>query len=149
MKVTDPGGSYEPTEYTLIGAVPTFRVNQNNTTTAIVELTAYSPLYGVQYTWDVLKTTFDVDGAKNLAEQKTKEVNAVAAADHVQALRSEKEQDKSGLLYNYLVITVGTDDQAITLDVTRRMDQLDNPATFAAIDSAWKLLVNSGAPENG
>lgn len=149
MLQAEDSGSVEPTEYRLVGAVPTFRVNQNNTTTAIVELTAYSPLYGVQYTWDVLKTTFDRDGGKALAEQKTEQVNAVAAHPHVQALRSEKEQDRSGLLYNYLVITVGTPDLAITTDVTRRMDQLADTATAAAIDKAWKTLVAAGAPETG
>lgn len=146
MEVADGGGGVTPSHFTLVGVVPTFRVNQNNTTTAIVEITAYSVLYGVQFTWDVLQTTFTATGAKNLAAQKTSEVNAVAEIPHVQALRSEKEQDRSGLLYNYLVITVGTPDLAITQDVTSRMDQIDSEATAAKIDTAWKQLVALGAP---
>lgn len=146
MLQAENSGGAEPTEYQLIGAVATFRVNQNNTTTPIVEITARSVLYDVQFTWDVLKTTFDASGAKNLAELKTSQVNEVAAHANVQALRSEKDQDRSGLLYNYLVITVGTPDLTITNDVTVRMDHVGDSSTFTLIDNTWKQLVDSGAP---
>lgn len=146
MLESENSGGAAPTAYQLVGAVATFRVNQNNTTTPIVEITARSVLYDVQFTWDVLKTTFDASGAKNLAELKTSQVNEVAAHDHVQALRSEKDQDRSGLLYNYLVITVGTPDLTITNDVTVRMDHIADTSTFDLIDKTWAQLVDSGAP---
>ena len=49
------------------------------------------------------------------------------------------------MLYNYGVITVGNDDGTITDTVRARMDQLNAPATFGAINAAVKRLNAAGA----
>lgn len=141
-----PEGAQGPDDaYVLNGVVSTFRVNQNNTTTDLIEITATSAKYGVQFTWDLLKSTFDGEGAANAAAAKTTEVNYIAGRDHTYAVRSVADQDKSGTLYNYLVVTVGTDDGSITADVQVRMDQLQLPSSFAALDAAWANLKALGA----
>lgn len=149
MLAADNSGAVATTNYQLIGVVATFRLNQNNTTTPLMELTVRSTLYDVQFTWDVTKATFDGSGGQVLASEKTAQVNEIAALPHVQALRSEKEQDRSDLLYNYLVVTVGTQDLAITDDVAIRMDAIGTPGAFTAINEAWARLVAAGAPAGG
>lgn len=145
MQPTAEGSTAQDDSYDLVSVVDTFRVNPNNTTTNLVEITARSHLYDVQYTWDILKSTFDGEGAPAAAALKTQQVNQIAGADHVYSVRSEPDQDKSGVLYNYLVVTVGTDDGAITTDVAIRMDAIGQPSAFAAIASAWKKLQALGA----
>lgn len=144
--VQGPGGTPDLAQYQLVGVLQTFRVNSDSTTTPIVQITAYSVAYGVTFTWFITEATFQADGAKNAAEQMTTDVNAVCGYRHVQEFRTEQDQDRSGLLVNNAVITVGTDDESITAVVTQRMDHLNTPATFGLIDNAWKLLVDAGAP---
>lgn len=129
----------------VIGAVDAFRVNNDSTITDLVLITAYSTTYGVTFSFYVLKTTFDADGAENLAGITGGDVDTVCAHANVQAFRTEQDQDRSGLLYNYGVITVGTADGLYATDVQQRMDLLNTPATFTLIDDAWKRLQALGA----
>lgn len=147
----NPGGDSvgAPGRYFLRGTVNTFRTNQNNTTTALVELSCYSTLYGVTYTWAVTRATFLADGGDVLASEKTAQVEQICANVHVQGFRTEKEEDRSSLLYNYAVITVGTDDGDIADTVTVRMDQIGLPAAFELIEACWQRLVKTGAPPTG
>lgn len=141
-----PGGS----AYVLIGQARTFRVNTSaNTFTPIVNVTAQSVAYGVQFTWTVPASTVDNDGLPSVATQKTGEVNQICATAHVQDLRTEQDQGPSQVLYNFAVITVGTDDQSITDEVRVRMDMINEPAAFQAIADSWARLVAAGAPASG
>jgi hypothetical protein len=141
----DPGGVEEPVEaYDVVGQVSTYRVNQNNTTTPIEQITARSRQYDVTYTFNVTQQTYLNAGAANLAAEKTRQVNAVAKADHVIGLRGEEDQGPDGNLYNYLVVTVGTPDGERSSDVRIRMDHLGDPSAFAQISRAWDLLVKLG-----
>ena len=149
LAAVDGGGSgtgVAPDDaYNLASSSRTFRVNADQTTTAVVIVTAQSQKYGVQFTWTMLATTWDVDGGPPAISLKTEEVNAICGHDHVQDFRTETDQGPSQVLYNYGVVTVGTDDQAITDEARIRMDQIGLPLAFAAIDTVWKRLVSVGA----
>jgi hypothetical protein len=131
--------------YIPVSAVRGFRVNNDGTFTQIVTVTAESSLYQVQFTFTILAATFDADGGPPLTAERTAWVDEICGHAHVQDFWSEVDQGPSQVLYNYGVITVGTDDGAITNQVRARMDQLNDPATFAAIDKAWKQLQALGA----
>jgi len=73
------------------------------------------------------------------------DVNEICAYRHVIGFRSEQDLDASQLLINNGVITVGTDDGSIQSEVRVRMDHLNQPATFGAIDAAWQVLAAAGA----
>lgn len=145
MRTPEGGDVYNADDYQLVGSQATFRVNNNNTTTAIVQITARSKKYDVVFTWNVLKDKFDKDLAAPLVALKTNEVNQIAGHDHVYTVRGEEDVAPDGGLYNYLVVTVGTDDGEITTDVRLRMDSIGTPGAFAAIDKAWDNLVKLGA----
>lgn len=139
------GTSEQGGDIQVIGAVDAFRVNNDSTITDLMLITAYSKTYGVTFSFYVLKTTFVADGAANLAGLTGGDVDTVCAHPNVQAFRTEQDQDPSGLLYNYGVITVGTPDGAYATDVQQRMDLLNTPATFTLIDNAWAALQKLGA----
>lgn len=143
----DVGGDGESIggAFVLIGSVRTFRVNSDQTTTPVVNVTAQSVTFGVVFTWTVLASTWDADGPAAFVPLKTAEVNTICAHPHVQDFRTEQDQGPSQVLYNYAVITVGTDDQAITDEVRQRMDQIGLPSVFAAIDHVWGQLAAAGA----
>lgn len=139
------GGGGPVAGATLVGAQRGSRPNPDNTLTQIVTITATSDTYGVWFSFAVLAVTFDADGAPALLGQKVTEVDAICAHPHVQGFRTEQDQGPSDVLYNYAVITVGTDDLAITDAVSVRMDQINTPAAFGAIDASWGRLAALGA----
>jgi hypothetical protein len=138
-------GIVSPHPYQLIGTVRTFRVNADGTFTPVVNITARSRTYGVQFTFTIRASTFEADGAPPLTALRTEWVDTVCAHDHVQGFHTEQDQGPDQVLYNYAVIEVGTDDGSITDEVRVRMDALNTPATFGAIDTAWRRLVALGA----
>lgn len=147
---TDTGGGAGSTDYNLIGVERTFRVNpSNNTSTAVVNVTAQSVVYGVQYTWTILASTWDAAGSDAVLSQKAAEVDAIMEEGHVIDFRTETQQGPSQVLYNYGVITVGTADGSISDEVTARMDQLTDPSVQTNILATWARLVAAGAPADG
>lgn len=139
------GGDAADHPFRLIGSNRTFRVNADGTFTPIVNLTLASVLYGVQFSFTILAATFDSDGGPPLEAERTAWVDEICAHPHVVGFRSEVDQGPDQVLYNYGVIEVGTDDGAITDETRVRMDHLNDPATFAAIDATWGRLVALGA----
>jgi hypothetical protein len=145
MLAQDGSGATGGGGYTLVGTSDGFRPNSDNTFTAVSNITAQSNTYGVVFTWTILKSVLVADGAPPLAAQKTAEVDQICGHPHVQDFRTEQDQGASQVLYNYAVITVGTDDGAITTEVRVRMDQINTPGAFGSIDAAWSQLVALGA----
>lgn len=130
--------------YYFRGSQRRFRVNPDNTTTEVVDVTAESQMFGVQYTWTVLATDWDASGPAGVIPLKTGEVNQICAKPHVQDFWTETDQGASQVLYHYAVITVGTDDGAITDVVRVRMDHIDPPPN-AKLDAVWQRLADAGA----
>lgn len=131
-------------EYRIVGTTPTFRVNPDNTTTAIVQITFRSVAYDVTATFNVTQATFEADGAPPLVQLRCAQVNQIAGHAHVVGVRGEEDQGRDGNLYNYLVVTVGDADGERTSDVRIRMDHIGEPAAFGAVDRAWQLLESLG-----
>lgn len=147
---TDTGGGAGSTDYVLVGVERTFRVTpSNNTLTPIVNVTAQSSVYGVQYTWTLLAKTWDAQGSTALLSEKAAEVDAIMEEGHVIDFRSETRQGPSQVLYNYGIITVGTADGSISDEVEIRMDMLTDPSVQTNILATWARLVAAGAPADG
>jgi hypothetical protein len=141
VRPVDPDfGSAAAADYDFIAAVSTFRVNANNTTTPIEQVTLRSQLYDVTFTFNVTQAAWQASGLPGVGPLKTSQVNEIAGHDHVIGVHGEEDIGTDGSLYNYLVVTVGTDDGERSQDVRIRMDHIGEPAAFAAIDRAWRLV---------
>jgi hypothetical protein len=127
-------------EYDFIAAVSTFRVNPNNTTTPIEQVTLRSRAYDVTFTFNVTAAAWQASGLPGVGPLKTSQVDQIAGHDHVIGVHGEEDIGTDGALYNYLVVTVGTDDGERSQDVRIRMDRIGEPAAFAAIENAWRLV---------
>lgn len=147
MLPANPDGGGDPTvdNYILIGVAKVPRVTSDTTTDTVAQITVKSKQYLVTFAWFMTLRTFTSDGYVAAAELKTAEVNTICGHPHITGFRSEQDQDASDLLINNAVITVGTDDGNIEETVRYRMDQIDQPGVFAAIDAAWSRLVKLGA----
>jgi hypothetical protein len=131
--------------FQIVSQLSTIQVNANNTTTPIEQITFYDVRYGVTATFNVLNSVYQADGARNLVAERVAQLEALCAEPHVVAARGAQDQDPaSGILYNYLVLTVGTPDFARTSEVWVRMDHLGTPAAFGAIAQAVKLQNDLG-----
>ena len=130
------GGSlYDP-----VASVRTFRVLPNNETQPIQAVTARSKLYGVVFSFFIDGTTWDSDGGPPFINDMTGYVDDVCGMDHVVGFRTEQDLGPDQLLYNYAVITVGTDDGLLTDEARVRMDLLRTGAEVPQIEAAWARL---------
>lgn len=143
------GGDAADHPYIFIGADRTNRVNADNTFTPVVNINLQSALYGVQFVFTILASTWDAGGAPPLEAERTNWVDAVCGYRHVVGFRSEQDQGADRVLYNYAKITVGPEGSTTGDEVTVRMDHLNDPSTFAAIDAAWNRLADAGATDQG
>jgi len=139
------GGEVGTSDYQLVGAISTYRNGPNQTLVPIEEITARSTLYDVEFSFNVTMQTFTSEPTNVLASEMTAYVNEVGAHAHVVGLRGEQDTANDGNVYNYLVITVGTDDGLITTDVRVRMDHLSSGSWAPLVDAAWQNLVTLGA----
>lgn len=140
-----PGGDGGGPLYDLISSFRTFRVRPDNTTQPIQAVTAESKQYGVSFSFFIDGKTWDTDSGPPFINDMTGYVNDVCGQAHVVGFRTEQDLDPSQMLVNYAVITVGTEDGAITDEARVRMDQLRTGAYVPAIDAAWKRLQDAGA----
>lgn len=131
--------------YTGLSTSETERTDDDGTVTPLVQVSVTSARFGVRFTWFMLKTTVVADGIAPAAHLKTGQVNVICAHPHVQGFRSEQDFGRDGTLYNYGVVTVGTDDGSAALETRVRMDAIGQPAVFAAIEHLWTQLVEAGA----
>lgn len=143
---SDNSGTIDTAAYTPVATVHTDRVNNDGTLTPIVNITAQSDAYGVQFTFTITEATWQADGGPPETALRTEWVNAICAHDHVIGFYTEQDQGPSQVIYNYAVITVGTADGALTGVVRVRMDQLNTPGAFAAIDAEWARITALGTP---
>lgn len=141
------GGGGQPSDgkYDLLSSFRTFRVLADNTTQPIQAVTAESVLFGVSFSFFVSGTTWDTDGGPPFITQMCAYVNDVCGMDHVVGFRSEQDLGPDQVLYNFAVITVGTEDGSITDEARVRMDQLAQGAEVPAITAVWNRLVAAGA----
>lgn len=137
------GGSGDDS-YTPVSQASSWRVNANGTVTPVEVITVTSDKYGVTFTFTITQHEFQMDGGAGVSGERTAQVNYIATVDHVQGIRWEEDTGTDGGLYNYLVITVGTNDGERTTEVRARMDQLGAQSTFSAISAAWKSILQLG-----
>lgn len=131
--------------YVFVGASQTQRVNNDGTFTPVVNITIQSAFYGVQFTYTILKSTWDSGGAPQTEGQHTEWVDAVCAYPHVIGFHTDPEQGQDQVIYNYAKILVGPEGATTGIEVQQRMDHLGDPNTFTMIDNAWKQLQAVGA----
>ena len=134
------GGAGSPTGYTPISSFKTFRVLADNTTEEIHSITAMSNTYGVTFTFFIKESTFETDGGGAFTSFMTGLVDDVCGLDHVVGFRTEQDLGPDQLLYNFAVITVGTDDGSLTTEARVRMDGLEQGLEVTAINKAWDQL---------
>lgn len=139
-------GAADVAAYTPVNTVHTDRVNNDGTLTPIVNITAVSDLYGVQFTFTILESVWQSNGGPEETANRTSWVNALCALPHVQGFYTEQDQGNDQILYNFAVITVGDSLTGVT-DVARvRMDHLNSPGAFAAVDAAYQRVLAMGTP---
>ena len=139
------GGDAADHPYIPIGVQRTFRALSNGTFQPIVNVTAQSSLYGVQFTFTMKASTWDTNGGPPLTAERTAWVDQVCGHDHVQGFYTDQDSGPDGLMYNFAHIVVGTDDGAITDEAVVRMDQLNQQSTFDKIATVWGRLTALGA----
>jgi hypothetical protein len=131
--------------YSMVGGpVRTLRVNNDGTFTPVVNITALSNKYGVQFTFTILASTYDADGGPPETELRTEWVDAVCGHPHVVSFYTQQDQGPDQVLYNYAQIGVGPEGATEGDVVSVRMDHLNDPSTFGAIDASWNRQVDLG-----
>lgn len=141
----DPGGG-DDASFTPIATVHTDRINNDGTMTPIVNITAMSDKYGVQFTFTILEATWKSNGGPSETGLRTTWVNQICGHDNVLGFYTESDTGPSQVLYNFAVVTVGAEGSEVRGVVRIRMDQLNTPGAFAAIDREYALVTAMGTP---
>lgn len=139
---TGPGSNED---YTPISIFRTFRVLADNSTQPIQSVTVESTMFGVTFTFFIDGETWDRDGGPPFIHDMTGYVNDVCGMDHVVGFRSEQDLGPDSTIYNFAIITVGTEDGALTDEARVRMDALRTGAEVPAIAKVWARLQAAGA----
>lgn len=144
-QISDGSGGPAGT-YTVIGSNPTIQVYAGNKTRPANQVFAYENVYGVTYGFTVDRATFMGAGPDALAGLYAGYIQAIGGIAYVQGIAYAPDVNQSGLLTDFLFITVGTDDGAWANDVEIPLAQANAVATFTKLDAAWQKLVALGAP---
>jgi len=139
------GGDAADHPFIPVGTTRTARINTDGTFTPVVNITAQSALYGVEFTFTITAEKWDGGLGYPLTAEKASQVDEVCGHAHVQDFYTQTDQGPSQVLYNFAHIVVGTDSGAITDEAVVRMDHLGDQSTYAKIDQVWKRLTDFGA----
>lgn len=146
----DSGGSTgaTPGSYSKVGAVSTLKIISGNLTVDAVRLTVREDTYGVVFSFTVPKSTYDALGWTTVAGEYAATVQQYGAFVGTTGISYAPDSNGAGELIDTLIVTVGTDDGFVSIDVqvplTSSLDSSAMGKIQAAYDAAMLNLVTLG-----
>ena len=140
LVLTGGGGGVNPGTYKYLGAVSTIQVLSGNQTIDAVTLTVEDILFGVRYSFTIPRTEYDDEGWKALVPQYELVVQQWAQNEGTIGMQYVPDTNPSGLLGDYMIVTVGTPDGLNAIDVELELTPSNGDAGFAKISAAWNQI---------
>lgn len=150
MALPPPGGSAPPTPgtYEKVGAVSTLKLVSGTKTIDAVRMTVREKTYGVVFSFTVAKTLYDNLGWQELASEYAGVVQNYGQFVGTQGIIYVQDTNGANELVDMLIVTVGTDDGLVSIDVEVPLTPASENAGFnkvsAAYDAAMANLVALG-----
>jgi len=140
LVLTGGGGGVNVGTYQYLGAVSTIQVVAGSQTLDAVTLTVKDLKFGVVYSFTVPRPVYDGEGWQALAEQYELVVQEWAQLPGTIGMQYVPDTNPSGLLGDYMIVTVGTPDRLNAIDVELELTPSSGDAGVTKINSAWDQI---------
>lgn len=120
-----------------IGAVSSLKYISGDTTIDAVRMKVQDLIYGVVFSFTVARSVYDEAGWQALAGEYAAKVQAIGSFVGTQGIQYVPETSPSGQITDNLIVTVGTDDWFVLIDVEIPLATSDTPAVSAKYVDAY------------
>lgn len=124
-----------------IGAVSTLKIVSGTQTIDAVRMTVRELTYGVTFSFTVARKVYDELGWQALAGEYAAKVEAVGSFAGTQGITYIQDVNGSQELVDELIVTVGTDDGLVSVDVEIPLATADSAASAAKYVNAYNAAV--------
>jgi len=139
------GGVAEQGSFTVLGQNPTILVQGASQVVDAMTITVQDSTYGITFSFTIPRTEWAGEGTQAAATLYASWVQYIAARPGTVAVAYAAEVNAAGLLYDALIVTVGTPDGLNTANVTVPLAQANSTATFDALNAAEATLTATAA----
>lgn len=136
---TGPGGK----DYEINTQEPSVLVQAGSKVVDAVTVIATETTYGVPYTFTVPTSTWEGQEFGVFAADVASWIQVIAQHDHVVGLYGAQDTDASGLLRDYLFVTVGIAGTDSTAQTRILLQNANTPGAFDAIDQTYSVLARN------
>lgn len=135
------GGVADAGTWQKVGAVSTLKIVSGTQTVNAVRMTVQELTYGVVFSFTVPRTVYDELGWQALAGEYAAKVQAVGSFVGTQGIVYVPDVNGSQALIDTLIVTVGTDDGLVSVDVQIPLETADSPAASAKYVDAYNAAI--------
>lgn len=128
--------------YSKIGAVSTLKLVSGTQTIDAVRMTVAEHTYGVVFSFTVSKKTYDELGWQSVAALYASKVQAIGAFVGTQGMEYVPQITPGKELVDSLIVTVGTPDGLVAIDVEVPIATSDTPAVAATYVDAYNTAMS-------
>lgn len=134
--IVDAAGDYEK-----IGAVSTLKIVSGTQTIDAVRMTVRENTYGVVFSFTVARSVYDELGWQTLAGEYASIIVAIGSYVGTQGIQYIQDVNGSQELVDMLIVTVGTDDGLVAVDVELPLATANNSANSAIMIAAYNAAI--------
>lgn len=120
-----------------IGAISILKYISGDTTIDAVRMKVQDLVYGVVFSFTVARTVYDELGWQALAGEYAAKVQAIGSFVGTQGIQYVPDTNGSGQIVDNLIVTVGTEDGFVSIDVEVPLATSDTPAQAAKYVDAY------------
>lgn len=135
------GNTAAPGSYSKVGAVSTLKQISGSQTVDAVRMTVRDNVYGVVFSFTVPKSQYDSLGWETIAGQYASTVQNYGALDGTQAIQYVQDTNAANELIDTLIVTVGTDDGLVSIDVQVPLTNALDSSYSGVIEAAYQAGV--------
>lgn len=139
----DSGGSTgaTPGSYSRVGAVSALKILSGNITVDAVRLTVKDNIYGVIFSFTVPRKEYDALKWTTVAGEYAATVQNYGAYEGTTGISYAPDSNGSGELIDTLIVTVGTDDGLVSIDVQVPLTSSLDSSAMGKIQATYEAAI--------
>lgn len=142
LKVDSGGSTGAPVgSYSKVGAVSALKIVSGNLTIDAVRLTVRDDIYGVIFSFTVPRAEYDALGWTTVAGEYAATVQNYGAYVGTTGISYAPDSNGSGELIDTLIVTVGTDDGLVSIDVQVPLTSSLDSSAMGKIQAAYEAAI--------
>jgi len=140
------GAGGAPGSYSPVGKVSTLKIVSGSQTVDAVRLTVQETMFGVVFSFTVTKTVYDANGWDAVASEYTAIVQSLGEFAGTIGIQYVPDVNGSQELIDTLIVTVGTPDGLVALDVQVPLSTVNIAGNYNKVVNAYNAAVAGIVP---